>query len=322
MDSTLGDDSPSYDTVKYWHHQYKCGHASTATQPSSGRPQELDIQQLASVIEDHVRENPRISQRQLAALVNHPKSTVQRVLTDHLQMRKLCTRWMPKLLSAPQHHDRIQCSSENLVLYKQSPTKFLASIVTGDESWVHHFDPLSQQEAKEWTKKGESSGARPRQQQSAGKVLLSVFWDEKGVLLTDYLEKGHTVTGLYYVNLIEKLREAIKNKRRGKLSSGVHLLHDNAPSHTSHVAVTAIHAAGFKTLNHPPYSPDLAPSDYHLFSHLKRYLRGKVFKTDAEVISSVESYFESQPVSFYSGAISALPERWQRAIDMHGSYIE
>ena len=188
---------------------------------------------------------------------------------------------MPKLLSAPQHHDRIQCSSENLVLYKQSPTKFLASIVTCDESWVYHFDPLSQQEAKEWTKKGEYSGARLRQQQSAGKVLLSVFWDEKGVLLTDYLEKGHTVTGLYYVNLIEKLRQAIKNKRRGKLSSGVHLLHDNAPSHTSHVAVTAIHAAGFKTLNHSPYSPDLAPSDYHLFSHLKRYLRGKVFKTDA-----------------------------------------
>jgi histone-lysine N-methyltransferase SETMAR len=229
---------------------------------------------------------------------------------------------MPKLLTAPQRHDRIQCSTENLLLCQQSPTKFLPSIVTGDESWVHHYDPLSQQEAKVWTKKGETPSARPRQQRSAGKVLLSVFWDEKGVLLTDYLKMGHTVTGVYYAGLIEKLREAIKNKRRGKLSAGVHMLHDNAPSHASHVAVTAIHAAGFKTLNHPPYSPDLAPSDFHLFSHLKRHLRGRVFESDDEVIHSVESYFASQPLSFYSDAIAALPGRWQRAIDTRGSYIE
>ena len=322
MDSVLGKESPSYETVKYWHRQFKCGRTSSEAQTSGGRPQELDMEHYCTAVEDLVRENPRISQQQLATAINLPKSTVQRILTEHLQMRKLCTRWMPKLLTAPQRQDRITCSRENLALYQQSPAKFLTSIVTGDESWVHHFDPLSQQEAKEWTKSGQQPKARPRQQQSAGKVLLSVFWDDKGVLLTDYLQKGHTVTGLYYTDLIQKLRNAVKEKRRGKLTAGVRLLHDNAPAHTSHVVMTTIHAAGFETIHHPPYSPDLAPSDFHLFSHLKRHLRGQAFISDEDVIASVEQYFDSQPVSFYANAIAALPDRWQQVIGARGSYID
>ena len=53
-------------------------------------------------------------------------------------------------------------------------------------------------------------------------------------------------------------------KRRGKLAAGVLLLHDNAPVHKSRVAQAAIHKCKFEQLNHPPYSPDLAPNDYYL----------------------------------------------------------
>uniref|UniRef100_H3A128 Tc1-like transposase DDE domain-containing protein n=1 Tax=Latimeria chalumnae TaxID=7897 RepID=H3A128_LATCH len=56
------------------------------------------------------------------------------------------------------------------------------------------------------------------------------------------------------------MRQAIKEKRRG-----VFLLHDNAPVHKACVAQAVIHECGFEQLNHPPCSPDLAPSDYHLF---------------------------------------------------------
>ena len=75
---------------------------------------------------------------------------------------------------------------------------------------------------------------------SASKVMLSVFWDSESVLLTDYLEKGKTVTGTYYAGLIHKLCAVIKEKRRGKLTQGVLLHHDNAPVHTSH-AVSYTH---------------------------------------------------------------------------------
>jgi histone-lysine N-methyltransferase SETMAR len=197
MDGVLGQASPSYGTIKYWHHQFQCGRASTASQPSTGHPQLLDMEQFIPRVDELVRDDPRASQQRMAATLGISKATIQRILTEHLHMHKLCTRWMPKILTVPQLHDRVVCSRENLSLYNQSPSQFLATIVTGDESWVHHFDPLSQQEAKEWTKAGQKPTARPRQQRSAGKVLLSVFWDDTGVLLTDYLKKGHTVTGHY-----------------------------------------------------------------------------------------------------------------------------
>ena len=59
-----------------------------------------------------------------------------------------------------------------------------------------------------------------------------------------------TVTGVYYAGLVHKLREAIKKKRRGKLTEGVLLHHDSAPAHTSRVAMTAVHETGFELLSH------------------------------------------------------------------------
>ena len=84
--------------------------------------------------------------------------------------------------------------------------------------------------------------------------------------MIDYLERGKTVTGVYvlYAELIRKLRSAIKEKRRGKLSLGVLLHQDNASAHISAVAMAAIRECGFELLSQPPYSLDLAPSDYWL----------------------------------------------------------
>ena len=67
-------------------------------------------------------------------------------------------------------------------------------------------------------------------------------------------------------------------------------LHDNAPVHTSDIVQAAIGKAGFIELNHPAYSPHIAPSDYYLFSNLKKPLRGKNFSRDDETINTVEDY--------------------------------
>jgi len=94
------------------------------------------------------------------------------------------------------------------------------------------------------------------------------------MIMTDYLQKGSTVTGAYYVDELCKLRKELKSKRRGKLRHGVLLLHDNVPAHTSAVATSAVAECGYKLLLHPPYSPDLAPSNFCLFPLLKEHLSG------------------------------------------------
>ena len=132
--------------------------------------------------------------------------------------------------------------------------------MTTDETWVHHYDPETKIRSMQWKHKGSPTPKKFKVHPSAGKVLLSVFWDAQGVIMVDYLHRGATISGLYYTDLIHKLQDAIKEKHCGKLRRKVLLHQDNAPSHKSLVAMAAISTAGVELLDHPPYSPDLAPA--------------------------------------------------------------
>ncbi|UYV80237.1 hypothetical protein LAZ67_18002121 [Cordylochernes scorpioides] len=110
----------------------------------------------------------------------------------------------------------------------------------------------------------------------------------------------------------------IRNKRRGKLSKGVLFLHDNARPHTSCKTVSTIIKLGFEVLEHPAYSPDLAPSDYSLFGLLKKELKGKRFDSDEDVQKVVQEYFPTLPKSAYKEVIYKLQERWRRCIESQG----
>jgi hypothetical protein len=75
-------------------------------------------------------------------------------------------------------------------------------------------------------------------------------------------------------------------------------------------------------LPHPPYSPDLSPSDYHLFGPMKRVLGGKRFRTNDEVIAAVQSWIHKQPKTFFETVIKKLPERWHKCMTVNRDYVE
>jgi len=107
-------------------------------------------------------------------------------------------------------------------------------------------------------------------QKSAGKVLASIFWDQDGILLIDYLPKGQTINAEHYSSLLVQMNDILKENRRSKVTKGVLFLHDNAPAHRALATQKKLVYLGFQCLEHPPYSPDLAPSDYHMFLGLKK----------------------------------------------------
>ncbi len=78
---------------------------------------------------------------------------------------------------------------------------------------------------------------------------------------------------------------------------------------------------GFEVLPHPPYSPDLAPSDYCLFRSLQHHIRDMEFKTFGEVQNAVEEFFSLKNPDFYSNGIFSLPQRWQDVILSKGKYL-
>ena len=108
--------------------------------------------------------------------------------------------------------------------------------------------------------------------------------------------------------LYEKLG-TIKEKRRGKLSRKMLLLHDNALVHTAAISLTVIKECGFQLLPHPPYSPDLAPSDFFLFQQLKKHLRGSHYDDDDDVKDAVQAWFAGCENTFFSEGIRRLTNR-------------
>ena len=82
------------------------------------------------------------------------------------------------------------------------------------------------------------------------------------------------VTGVYYANLLDQLRTAIREEHRGNFSKGVLLQQDNARVHTCKVAMDAVERNGYELIPYSAYSPDLAPSDFFLSPNLKKDIRG------------------------------------------------
>ena len=154
-----------------------------------------------------------------------------------------------------------------------------------DETGVHHYNPETKVQSKQWKHYDSPSPKKARVQPSACKIMLTVFWDQRGEVTMDFLAKGSTITGTYFVSLLKKLQNAIKTERRGMLTKGFRLLQHNAPVHNSFVVQTEARSCGYEVIPHPPYSPDLAPSDLHLFPSMKSFLKGTRFSSDESMAS-------------------------------------
>ena len=97
-------------------------------------------------------------------------------------------------------------------------------------------------------------------------------------------------------------------------------LHDNARPHTAKKTKDKFRILDWEVLPHPPYSPDLAPSDFKLFRSLANALRGEEFKTQQEVEEFVQQFFDSKPPGFFVSGFTDLPSRWDKVIEYDGDY--
>ena len=199
---------------------------------------------------------------------------------------------------------------------------FLDSIVTGDETLSHHCTPETKQDSMTWKHPSSPVAKKFKVMRSAKKIMGTVFWDSRGVLLFETLQPGETINAARYCQTLDKLREAIRRKRPGQLTNGVILQHDNATPHTARVTQGWLEKYGWEILPHPPHSPDLAPSDYHLFGPLKRELAGKRFDDDEELLDHVRKWLQNLDGSFFREGIYFMVRRWQKCVDRLGCYVE
>ena len=99
------------------------------------------------------------------------------------------------------------------------------------------------------------------------------------------------------------------------------LQQDNARVHTCKVAMDAVERNGYELIPHPAYSPDLAPIDFFQFPNLKTDICGLHFRSDEEVVTTVEEWVNGKDPDFFSSGMMALEHRWSKCITLEGNYI-
>jgi len=131
---------------------------------------------------------------------------------------------------------------------------------------------------------------------SAKKIMGTVFWDAEGCILIEFLEPGKTINAARYVHTLLKLRRALRFRRPGRK---VILQHDNARPHTARFTLEKTENKGWEILPRPPYSTDLAPSDYHLFGFVKNQMRGQHYEKNEAFQTAVRQCLQAAGTESY-----------------------
>ena len=174
----------------------------------------------------------------------------------------------------------------------------------------------------EWTHPGSPAPKKVKTVSSVGKIMVTIFWDEDGVLIVDFLESGQTINSERYFKVLRKLKQAIKKKHPGLDVTNITMHHDNARPHTAHITAQEIANMGWKIMPQPPYSPDLAPSDFHLFGPLKDELCGHHFETDDDVKRAVREWVKKTESAFFRAGFRRWVERWEKCVLAGGDWFE
>ena len=210
-----------------------------------------------------------------------------------------------------------------LLKYSKADSQRHSEVITGDETWIYFYDMQTKQQSSKWIFEDEVPDTIPKRFMAVGKRMFAIFLTTRGLLEFVMLPAKHTVTAAWYTECcLPKVFQAVEGLRPKSGIRGMKFHHDNAPAHTAGRTKEFLRQSGLEMIEHPPYNPDLAPSDFWLFPNLKRHLKCRRFESESELIAAFLEAVECIPVSSYSKLFDTWLHRCQRCIDANGEYFE
>jgi len=173
---------------------------------------------------------------------------------------------VPRLLTPEQKEIQMNICADILQNTQNDPN-FLENIITCDESWFFQYDPESKCQSMHWKRPSSPRQKKARQRKSKFKAMMIVFFDIWGIVHMDWVSEGQTVNQVYYKEVLTNLRERVRRRRLEIWKNNSWVLHqDNALAHNALSVKTFLTKHKITVLEHPPYSPDLAPFDFFFIS--------------------------------------------------------
>ena len=164
LEKCYGDSAPSKTTICRRYADFKRVRTDTEDAERSGRPNEVVTPETIKEVHQIVFENRKLKLREIADSLKISYGSAHAILHEHLSMRRLLSKWVPRLLTVDQKRKRVVDSERCLELFRQNKPNFLRRYVTMDETWIHHYTPESKWSSAEWTAVGEKRPKRPKTQ--------------------------------------------------------------------------------------------------------------------------------------------------------------
>jgi histone-lysine N-methyltransferase SETMAR len=293
--------------VRRWFQKFCNGDESLQDAEGRGRPSVINDDVLKTLVEA----NPRVTVRELAKDLGVSKSVVSDGLKRIGKSKKL-DKWVPHNLNKNKKNRRFEVSSALLLCNKNY--LFLDRIVTCDEKRILYDN---RRRSAQWLDHDEAPQHFPKPNLHQRKIMMTVWWSAAGVIHHSFLNPGETITAEKYCHQIDEMHQKLRQQHPALVNrKRPILLHDNARPHVARPTLQKLNELGYETLPHPPYSPDLSPTDYYFFStkHLDHFLTKKCFKNQNDVKNAFNDFIASRTPDFYSSGINKLVSRWKSVL--------
>ncbi|UYV79128.1 hypothetical protein LAZ67_17001194 [Cordylochernes scorpioides] len=276
--------------VYRWYRMFSEGREDVNDEERAGRPSTSTTDEKINEVEKMILANRRITVREVAEDLNISIGSCHSIFINDLGMRRVAAKF---------------------------------KVITGDEAWVYGYDVETKAQSSQWKLPHEPRPKKARQVRSNVKVLLTVFFDCRGVVHHEFLPQGRTANKEYYLQVMRNFREAIRQKRPDLWKNKNWLLqHDNAPAHTSLLVRDFLAKNNTLMMPQPPYSPELAPCVFILFPKQKKPMKGRRYATLDEIKTASKEELKKILKNDFLKCFENWKNRWHKCIISHGDYFE
>lgn len=318
-----GDEAPSRSTIFRWISDFKSGKRQSFKDAQRiGRPLTVTCSANVAKVKQMLDQNRHLSTAFICSELGIGKESVRKIIHEELNMRKVCSTWIPHTLSEKNKIDRVNSAKHirhQLALLGDNAKQCFVSV---DESWINFMPQLLKSENKCWLAANEPRPKIPKQTLTNKKTLLLLAFTAAKMFSIDVTDIGETIDSQRYISFAKKTINKWQKLRTNKdLHHGIHWMHDNARPHSSGESRSFFEECGISLIWQAPYSPDFNQCDRWVFKFIKKHLRKETFNNKDDVAAAVSRLMKDIPNDRFIYELEQLKCHCQAVIDVAGEYV-
>jgi len=177
---------------------------TTEDEARPGRPFSVHNEGLIAKVRKRIQEEHCVTVRIMAHEFGVNRETICQILVQDLGKRKVASWFVPHAMSDDQRHEGVQYAKDIIKTARRNKN-FLNLIVAEEETLCFHYDPTTKRQSAEWKSPTSSNSKKVRLQKSKVKKMLVCFYDSKGIIHHEFVPERQTVTGSFYLSVLECL---------------------------------------------------------------------------------------------------------------------